>query len=89
MKGKQIDCLMALDLLKQGLLLRSMGVMPPALFSWKDERVCISSSGFSMRLREDNFLEVYASCAFAVHERGEEIDEVRDAEYYAWRANRQ
>ena len=53
------------------------------------EKVLISTSQYTMRLSEQDFLELYNREYFVPYISKEEINDKKDEAYYTWRANHQ
>lgn len=87
MNVQEYDILQALQLLKQGVRLQQAGAV--TLFRYEDPRILVSSRGYTLRLRVDDFTELFAAEHFWIRQESEGLDEQKDAEYYAWRARSQ
>lgn len=82
-----VSGLQALDLLKQGIVLKAAA--QPLLVRKREDRICISSPSLTMRMSAEDFLQLYGSLEFMIHQSMEGIDESKDEAYYAWRAHKQ
>lgn len=53
---------------------------------YKEERVLISTAQYTLRLSEQDFIELYNKEYFVPYKSKEEINDKKDEAYYAWRA---
>lgn len=88
MYNNELTMSQALQQLKHGYTLRTLSGKP-VLLSIRDTRILVSGQGYTLRLEEDDFIELFGSEKFVIHNDGFELDEARDQEYYAWRSKSQ
>ncbi len=73
--------------LKEGRILRFVDL--PVLARFEKPLYYVSGPNFTLRLNEEDFLELYGSHAAIEYGGQTEIDPARDEEYYAWRREKQ
>lgn len=56
---------------------------------YKQQKVLISSTQYTLRLSEQDFMELYSQEYFVPYKSKEEINDKKDEAYYAWRATHQ
>lgn len=83
----QMNVQEALQALGQGhtLMLPAEGM----LVRMENRRILCSSANAFFRLGVQDFLELFARSAFFLRPEHQEINELKDQEYYAWRREKQ
>ena len=76
---------MALSLLKSGYYLYSIIENIKYNFKFFNNLIYISSDNLYIKMDEYQFVETYKDNIFQLNENVEEIDILKDEEYYSWR----
>lgn len=85
-----IRSLQALEMMKQGLMLKQPQQRILAAAADKpDSCFRISGPGYTLRLSEEDFLELYGDTDFICLDDEGEIDDQKDEDYYRWRSLKQ
>ena len=82
---EKVSVTIALSLLKSGYFLYSIIDGVKYEFRYMNNLIYISSDNIHIKVDEYKFLEVYENNQFQLIENNEEIDILKDEEYYSWR----
>ncbi len=90
MKGMNQDIQYGAQMLKrldEGFTLRL--IQSPVLARKKNGMIQVSAPGYTLRLKPEDFLDLYGGQDALILEDSTGIDEKKDDEYYAWRREKQ
>lgn len=82
---EKVSIKMALSLLKSGYYLYSIIENIKYNFKFFNNLIYISSDNLYIKMDEYQFVETYKDNIFQLNENVEEIDILKDEEYYSWR----
>lgn len=83
--NEKISCQLALSLLKSGYKLYSIIDNIKYYFIYSNSYIIITSDNISLSIDEYKFISIYSKNIFFTLDIDEEIDTLKDKEYYSWR----